>query len=155
MYLLTTHEKKTSPGAITTPKQENHGGEANDQNKAALGKTIGIETFKAEADHPVTLYNKYANNPVKTLKLGIFAPLGLGYDMYQDYGQYSGTDLAEVTLVNGGAFAATGIADAWLIGSAGTSVEATIPADIAIAEMANSFKSSWARSDEEKGKETP
>jgi len=35
------------------------------------------------------------------------------------------------------------------------SVEATIPADIAIAEMANSFKSSWARSDEEKGKETP
>ena len=68
---LTTHEKKTSPGAITTPRQENHGGEANDQSKAALGKTIGIETFKAEADHPVTLYNKHANNPVKALKLGI------------------------------------------------------------------------------------
>ena len=37
---LTTHEKKTSPGAITTPRQENHGGEANDQSKAALGKTV-------------------------------------------------------------------------------------------------------------------
>jgi len=29
--------------------------------------------------------------------------------MYQDYGQYSGADLAKVTLVNGGAFAATGM----------------------------------------------
>ena len=37
---LTTHEKKTSPGAITTPSQENNGGEANDQSKAALGKTV-------------------------------------------------------------------------------------------------------------------
>ncbi len=152
---LTTHEKKTSPGAITTPRQENHGGEANDQSKAALGKTIGIETFKAEADHPVTLYNKHANNPVKALKLGIFAPLGLGYDMYQDYGQYSGTDLAKVTLVNGGAFVATSIADAWLIGSAGMSVEATIPANIFIVEVANGIKKIWAKTDEEKRRENP
>ncbi len=152
---LTTHEKKTSPGAITTPRQENHGGEANDQSKAALGKTIGIETFKAEADHPVTLYNKHANNPVKALKLGIFAPLGLGYDMYQDYGQYSGTDLAKVTLVNGGAFVATSIADAWLIGSAGMSVEATIPANIVIVEFANELKKSLAKTDEEKRRENP
>ena len=152
---LTTHEKKTSPGAITTPSQENNGGEANDQSKAALGKTIGIETFKAEADQPVTLYNKYANNPVKALKLGIFAPLGLGYDMYQDYGQYSGTDLAKVTLVNGGAFVATSIADAWLIGSAGMSVEATIPANIFIVEVANGIKKIWAKTDEEKRRENP
>lgn len=152
---LTTHEKKTSPGAITTPRQENHGGEANDQSKAALGKTIGIETFKAEADHPVTLYNKYHDNPVKALKLGIFAPLGLGYDMYQDYGQYSGTDLAKVTLVNGGAFVATSIADAWLIGSAGMSVEATIPANIFIVEVANGIKKIWAKTDEEKRRENP
>ena len=152
---LTTHEKKTSPGAITTPRQENHGGEANDQSKAALGKTIGIETFKAEADHPVTLYNKHANNPVKALKLGIFTPLGFGYDMYQDYGQYSGTDLAKVTLVNGGAFVATSIADAWLIGSAGMSVEATIPANIFIVEVANGIKKIWAKTDEEKRRENP
>ena len=152
---LTTHEKKTSPGAITTPRQENHGGEANDQSKAALGKTIGIETFKAEADHPVTLYNKHANNPVKALKLGIFAPLGLGYDMYQDYGQYSGTDLAKVTLVNGGAFVVTSIADAWLIGSAGMSVKATIPANIFIVEVANGIKKIWAKTDEEKRRENP
>jgi len=147
--------RKTSPCAITNPGRENHGDKADNRSKAALGKTVAIETFKAEADYPVTLYNKYANNPVKALKLGIFAPLGLGYNMYQDYGKYSGTDLAEVTLVNGGAFAATGIADAWLIGSAGTSVEATIPANIVIAEVANSIKQSWARNDEEKGKETP
>lgn len=152
---LTTHEKKTSPGAITTPRQEKHGGEANDQSKAALGKTIGIETFKAEADHPVTLYNKHANNPVKALKLGIFAPLGLGYDMYQDYGQYSGTDLAKVTLVNGGAFVVTSIADAWLIGSAGMSVKATIPANIFIVEVANGIKKIWAKTDEEKRRENP
>ncbi len=152
---LTTHEKKTSPGAITTPRQENHGGEANDQSKAALGKTIGIETFKAEADHPVTLYNKHANNPVKALKLGIFAPLGLGYDMYQDYGQYSGIDLGKVTLINSGAFAFTTVVDGLLIGSAGMSVEATIPANIAIVEVANGFKKIWARSDEEKRKENP
>ena len=101
--------------------------------------TTGIETFKAEADRPVTLYNKYANNPVKALKFGVFAPLGLGYDIYQNYGKYSGTDLTKVTLVNGGAFVATSIADAWLIGSAGMSVEATIPANIAIVEAANGF----------------
>ena len=152
---LTTHEKKTSPGAITTPRQENHGGEANDQSKAALGKTVAIETFKAAADIPVTLYNKYHDNPVKALKIGIFAPLGLGYDMYQDYGQYSGTDLAKVTLVNGGAFVATSIADAWLIGSAGMSVEATIPANIVIVEFANELKKSLAKTDEEKRRENP
>ena len=59
--------------------------------------------------------------------------------MYQDYGQYSGTDLAKVTLVNGGAFAFTTVVDSLLIGSAGMSVEATIPANIAIVEAANGF----------------
>ena len=152
---LTTHEKKDATGAITNPGRENHGDKADNQSKAALGKTVAIETFKAEADHPVTLYNKYANNPVKALKLGIFAPLGLGYDIYQDYGKYSGTDLTKVTLVNGGAFVATSIADAWLIGSAGMSVEATILANIVIVEFANGFKKNCARSDEEKRKETP
>ena len=151
---LTTHEKKDATGAITNPGRENHGDKSDNQSKAALGKTVAIETFKAEADHPVTLYNKYAN-PVKALKLGIFAPLGLGYDMYQDYGKYSGTDLAKVTLVNGGAFAFTTVVDSLLIGSAGMSVEATIPANIAIVEAANGFKKIWARSDEEKRKENP
>ena len=152
---LTTHEKKTSPGAITTPRQENHGGEANDQSKAALGKTIGIETFKAAADIPVTLYNKYHDNPVKALKIGIFAPLGFGYDMYQDYGKYSGTDLAKVTLINSGAFAFSSVADAWLIGSAGMSVEATIVTNTIIVETADKLKKIWARSDEEKRRELP
>ena len=132
------------------------GGEASsDQSKAAFGKTVGIETFKAEVDRPVTLYNKYANNPVKALKFGVFAPLGLGYDIYQDYGKYSGTDLTKVTLVNGGAFVATSIADAWLIGSAGMSVEATIPANIVIVEFANELKKSLAKTDEEKQRENP
>ena len=75
--------------------------------------------------------------------------------MYQDYDKYSGTDLAKVTLINGGTFVATGIADAWLVESAGMSIEATIPTNIAIVEIANGFKKIWARSDEEKGKETP
>ena len=117
--------------------------------------TTGIETFKAEADRPVTLYNKYANNPVKALKFGVFAPLGLGYDIYQDYGKYSGTDLTKVTLVNGGAFVATSIADAWLIGSAGMSVEATIPANIVIVKFANELKKNLAKTDEEKQRENP
>lgn len=52
-------------------------------------------------------------------------------------------------------FALTFGADAWLIGSAGMSVEATIPANIAIVEAANGFKKIWARSDEEKRKENP
>ena len=143
---------------ITEPYQEGKiiGGEASsDQSKAAFGKTVGIETFKAEADRPVTLYNKYHDNPVKALKIGIFAPLGLGYDIYQDYGKYSGTDLTKVTLVNGGAFVATSIADAWLIGSAGMSVEATIPANIVIVEFANELKKSLAKTDEEKQRENP
>ena len=59
--------------------------------------------------------------------------------MYQDYGQYSGTDLAKVTLVNGGAFAFTTVVDSLLIESARMSVEATIPANIAIVEAANGF----------------
>ena len=75
--------------------------------------------------------------------------------MYQDYGQYSGTDLAKVTLVNGGAFVATSIADAWLIGSAGMSVEATIVTNTIIVETADKLKKIWARSDEEKRRELP
>jgi len=75
--------------------------------------------------------------------------------MYQDYGQYSGTDLAKVTLVNGGAFVVTSIADAWLIGSAGMSVEATIVTNTIIVETADKLKKIWARSDEEKRRELP
>lgn len=81
--------------------------------------------------------------------------MGLGYDIYQDYGKYSGTDLAKVSLVNGGAFALTFGADAWLIGSAGMSVEATILANIIIVEGANEIKKSWAKTDEEKRRENP
>ena len=117
--------------------------------------TTGIETFKAEADRPVTLYNKYANNPVKALKFCVFAPLGLGYDIYQDYGKYNGTDLVKVTLVNGGAFAATSFVDAWLIGSAGMSVETTILANIIIVKTADELKKIWARSDKEKRRGLP
>ena len=152
---LTTHEKKDATGAVTNPGKENHGDKADNQSKAALGKTIGIETFKAAADLPVTLYNKYHDNPVKALKIGIFAPLGLGYDMYQDSGKYSGTDLAKVTLVNGGAFAATSFVDAWLIGSAGMSVETTILANIIIVKTADELKKIWARSDKEKRRGLP
>ena len=147
--------KKDATGAVTNPGKENHGDKADNQSKAALGKTIGIETFKAAADLPVTLYNKYHDNPVKALKIGIFAPLGLGYDMYQDSGKYSGTDLAKVTLVNGGAFAATSFVDAWLIGSAGMSVETTILANIIIVKTADELKKIWARSDKEKRRGLP
>ena len=81
--------------------------------------------------------------------------MGFGYDMYQDYGKYSGTDLAKVTLINSGAFAFSSVADAWLIGSAGMSVEATIPANIFIVEVANGIKKIWAKTDEEKRRENP
>ena len=152
---LITHEGKKSPSTVTSPERENQGGKANDQSKVAFGKTIAIETFKAETDRPVTLYNKYANNPVKALKFGVFAPLGLGYDMYQDYGKYSGTDLAKVTLINGGGFIFSAVADSMLIGSVGMSVEATILANIFIVEGANKIKKSWAKTDEEKRRENP
>jgi len=75
--------------------------------------------------------------------------------MYQDYGKYSGTDLAKVTLINSGAFAFSSVADTWLIGSAGMSVEATIVTNIIIVETADELKKIWARSDEEKRKENP
>ena len=152
---LITHEGKKSPSTVTSPERENQGGKANDQSKVAFGKTIAIETFKAETDRSVTLYNKYANNPVKALKFGVFAPLGLGYDMYQDYGKYNGTDLAKVTLINGGGFIFSAVADSILIGSAGMSVEATILANIFIVEGTNEIKKSWAKTDEEKRRENP
>ena len=151
----TEHEAKGSPSTTTRPSQENKRDKANDQSKAALGKTVAIETFKAAADIPVTLYNKYHDNPVKALKIGIFSPLGFGYDMYQDYGKYSGTDLAKVTLINSGAFAFSSVADAWLIGSAGMSVEATIVTNTIIVETADKLKKIWARSDEEKRRKLP
>ncbi|WP_315005624.1 hypothetical protein [uncultured Selenomonas sp.] len=81
--------------------------------------------------------------------------MGFGYDMYQDYGKYSGTDLAKVTLINSGAFAFSSVADAWLIGSAGMSVEATIVTNTIIVETADKLKKIWARSDEEKRRELP
>ena len=151
----TEHEAKGSPGTTTSPSQENKGDKSNHQSKVEFGKTVVIETFKAEADHPVTLYNKVSNNAVKALRVGIFAPLGLGYDMYQDYGKYSGTDLAKVTLINGGGFIFSAVADSILIGSAGMSVEATILANIFIVEGTNEIKKSWAKTDEEKRRENP
>ena len=153
-YTLDGNVYKNLPDTIVVPSKEQKG-TTDDGDKKSLGKTVAIETFKAEADRPVTLYNTFSNNSAKALKWGIFAPLGFGYDMYQDYGQYSGIDLGKVTLINSGAFVATSIADAWLIESAGLSIEVTIPANIAIAEMANGFKKIWARSDEEKRKDTP
>lgn len=153
-YTLEGDAYKNLPTTIVVASKKQKS-TTDDEDRKSLGKTIAGETFKAEADRPVTLYNKYANNPVKALKFGIFAPLGLGHDIYQDSGKYSGTDLAKVTLINSGAFALTFGADAWLIDSAGLSVEATIPANIIIVEGANRFKKIWARSDEEKGKETP
>ena len=81
--------------------------------------------------------------------------MGFGYDMYQDYGKYSGTDLAKVTLINSGVFAFSSVADAWLIGSAGMSVEATIVTNTIIVETADKLKKIWARSDEEKRRELP
>ena len=81
--------------------------------------------------------------------------MGFGYDMYQDYGKYSGTDLVKVTLINSGAFAFSSGADAWLIGSAGMSVEATIVTNTIIVETADKLKKIWARSDEEKRRELP
>ena len=152
---LITHEGKKSPSTVTSPERENQGGKANDQSKVEFGKTVVIETLKAEADRPVNLYNKIPNNAVKALKFGIFAPLGLGYDMYQDYGKYSGIDLAKVTLINGGGFIFSAAADSVLIGSVGMSVEATILANIFIVEGANKIKKSWAKTDEEKRRENP
>ena len=149
----TEHEAKGSPGTTTSPSQENKGDKSNPQSKVEFGKTVVIETFKAEADHPVTLYNKVSNNAVKALRVGIFAPLGLGYDMYQDYRKYSGIDLAKVEFINGTAFVFSSAADSLLIGSLGMSVEATIPANIVIVEMANRFKKNGAKSDEEKRRE--
>ena len=149
----TEHEAKGSPGTTTSPSQENKGDKSNHQSKVEFGKTVVIETFKAEADHPVTLYNKVSNNAVKALRVGIFAPLGLGYDMYQDYRKYSGIDLAKVEFINGTAFVFSSAADTLLIGSLGMSVEATIPANIVIVEMENRFKKNWAKSDEEKRRE--
>ena len=87
--------------------------------------------------------------------MGNFAPLGFGYDMYQDYGQYSGLDFGKVTLINSDAFVFSSVADGFLIESAGLTIEATILANIAIAEGANRIKKNWARSDEEKQEETP
>ena len=153
-YTLDGNVYKNLPDTIVVPSKEQKG-TTDDGDKKSLGKTVALETFKAEADRPVTLYNTFSNNSAKALKWGIFAPLGFGYDMYQDYGQYSGIDLGKVTFINSGAFVATSIADAWLIESAGLSIEVTIPANIAIAEMANGFKKIWARSDEEKRKDTP
>ena len=153
-YTLEGNVYKNLPDTIVVPSKEQKG-TTDDGDKKSLGKTVAIETFKAEADRPVTLFNLQTGNKISLLKTGIFAPLGLAYDMYQDYGQYSGIDLGKVTLINSGAFVATSIADAWLIESAGLSIEVTIPANIAIAEMANGFKKIWARSDEEKRKEMP
>ena len=96
------------------------------------------------------MYNKYANNPVKALKFGVFAPLGLGHDIYQDSGKYSGTDLAEVTLLNAGGFAASFAIDTLLVTSDVVLIEATIPANIAIAEGINSLKKELAKTDAEK-----
>ena len=93
------------------------------------------------------MYNKYANNPVKALKFGVFAPLGLGHDIYQDSGKYSGTDLAEVTLLNAGGFAASFAIDTLLVTSDGVLIEATIPANIAIAEGINSLKKELSKTD--------
>lgn len=138
---------------VVSPKEQK--GTMDVEDKKNLGKTIAMETFKAEADRPVTLYNTFSSNSAKALKLGIFAPLGFGYDMYQDYGQYSGLDFGKVTLINNSAFVFSSVADGFLIESAGLTIEATILANIAIAEGANRIKKNWARSDEEKQEETP
>ena len=153
-YTLDGNVYKNLPDTIVVPSKEQKG-TTDDGDKKSLGKTVAIETFKAEADRPVTLYNTFSNNSAKALKWGIFAPLGFGYDMYQDYGQYSGLDFGKVTLINSGAFIFSSIADGFLIESAGLTIEATILANIAIAEGANRIKKNWARSDEEKQEETP
>ena len=153
-YTLDGNVYKNLPDTIVVPSKEQKG-TTDDGDKKSLGKTVAIETFKAEADRPVTLYNTFSNNSAKALKWGIFAPLGFGYDMYQDYGQYSGLDFGKVTLINSGAFVFSSVADGFLIESAGLTIEATILANIAIAEGANRIKKNWARSDEEKQEETP
>ena len=153
-YTLEGDAYKNLPTTIVVASKKQKS-TTDDEDRKSLGKTIAGETFKAEADRPVTLYNKYANNPVKALKFGIFAPLGLGHDIYQDSGKYSGTDLAKVTLINSGAFVFSSVADGFLIESAGLTIEATILANIAIAEGANRIKKNWARSDEEKQEKTP
>lgn len=148
---------ENNASTVWTPPQDtkSQGDAPYDWNNEELGKTIAIETFKAEADRPVTLYNAHSGNAIKALRLGIFAPLGLGYDMYQDYGQYSGIDLGKVTLVNGGAFVFSAIADGILIGSTGLTIGATIPVNIVIATGANTIKRNWAQTDEDKEMETP
>ena len=108
------------------------------------------EIFKVEADRPVTFFNLQTGNKIGLLKTGIFTPLGLAYDMYQDCHQYSGTDLAKVTLLNAGGFAASSAVDALLVTSDGLLVEAAIPANIAIAEGINLLKKDLAKTDEEK-----
>ena len=153
-YTLEGDAYKNLPTTIVVASKKQKS-TTDDADRKSLGKTIAGETFKAEADRPVTLYNKYANNPVKALKFGIFAPLGLGHDIYQDSGKYSGTDLAKVTLINSGAFVFSSVADGFLIESVGLTIEATILANIVIAEGANRIKKNWARSDEEKQEETP
>ena len=153
-YTLDENVYKNLPDTIVVPPKEQKG-TMDVEDKKNLGKTIAMETFKAEADRPVTLYNTFSSNSAKALKLGIFAPLGFGYDMYQDYGQYSGLDFGKVTLINSGAFVFSSVADIFLIESAGLTIEATILANIAIAEGANRIKKNWARSDEEKQEETP
>ena len=109
-YTLDGNVYKNLPDTIVVPSKEQKG-TTDDGYKKSLGKTVAIETFKAEADRPVTLYNTFSNNSAKALKWGIFAPLGFGYDMYQDYGQYSGLDFGKVTLINSGAFIFSSIAD--------------------------------------------
>ena len=126
---------------------------ADDTARKDLGKTTIAETFKVEADRPVTLFNLQTGNKIGLLKTGIFTPLGLAYDMYQDCHQCSGTDLAKVTLLNTGGFVASFAVDALLVTSDGLFVEATIPANIAIARGVNLLKKHLAKTDEEKGQE--
>ena len=145
-YTLEGDAYKNLPTTIVVASKKQKS-TTDDEDRKSLGKTIAGETFKAEADRPVTLYNKYANNPVKALKFGVFAPLGLGHDIYQDSGKYSGTDLAEVTLLNAGGFAASFAIDTLLVTSDGVLIEATIPANIAIAEGINSLKKELAKTD--------
>ena len=148
-YTLEGNVYKNLPDTIVVPSKEQKG-TTDDGDKKSLGKTVAIETFKAEADRPVTLFNLQTGNKISLLKTGIFAPLGLAYDMYQDFHQYSGTNLAKVTLLNVGGFAASFAVDTLLVTSDDVLIEATIPANIAIAEGINSLKKELAKTDAKK-----
>lgn len=148
-YTLDGNVYKNLPDTIVVPSKEQKG-TTDDGDKKSLGKTVALETFKAEEDRPVTLFNLQTGNKISLLKTGVFAPLGLAYDMYQDFHQYSGTNLAKVTLLNAGGFAASFAIDTLLVTSDGVLIEATIPANIAIAEGINSLKKELAKTDAEK-----